>query len=406
MSPKNRPTEADHALMAHALRLARQGLYGTDPNPRVGCVIVSGGEVVGEGFHARAGELHAELLALHAAGERARGATAYVTLEPCTHTGRTPPCSEALIAAGVRRVVAAMRDPNPQAAGGLERFAQAGIEALSGVLEGEAEALNPGFIKRMKTGLPWVRVKLAMSLDGRTAMVSGESRWITGEAARRDVQFLRARSSAVMTGIGTVLADDPRLDVRLDARELGTGGGVRQPLRVVLDSRLRMPPTAHLCGASTLVFCAEDADRTAGDALRMAGVEVVRMDRSTSPRPSPARGEGDKMQTVRDFHGSGIDLEAALRELARRGMNEIQVEAGPILSGSLLEAGLVDELVIYLAPHLMGEAARGLFHLPGITRMAERINLKIRDIRAVGDDWRIIATLSEKKFPDSTRGNA
>lgn len=369
MEPMNRPTESDSAFMAAALRLARRGLYTTDPNPRVGCLIVRAGAVVGSGFHARAGGPHAEVVALREAGDAARGATVYVSLEPCAHEGRTPPCTEALIAAGVARVVAAVRDPDPRAAGGLDRLAAAGIETVAGLLEGEATALNPGFLKRARTGLPWVRVKLAMSLDGRTALASGASRWITGEAARRDVQFLRARSSAVLTGIGTVRADDPRLDVRLTAAELAIAGEVRQPLRVVLDPALELSPRAHLAAPGTLVFGADGADPAAADGLRAAGVEVAGL---------PLAGEG-------------VDLETALRELARRGMNEIHVEAGPTLGGALLTAGLVDEIVVYMAPHLLGDGARGLFHLPAIVRMDERLPLRITDIRAVGDDWRIIA---------------
>ncbi len=356
--------------MARALQLAARGLYTTDPNPRVGCVLVKDGAPIGEGWHARAGGPHAEIHALREAGPAARGATAYITLEPCAHHGRTPPCAEALIAAGVSRVVAAMQDPNPQVAGqGLRMLREAGIATESGLLQGQAEALNPGFIKRMRSGRPWVRCKLAMSLDGRTAMASGESQWITGPAARADVHRLRARSSAMLTGIGTVLADDPALNARLDNDE-----PVEQPLRVVLDSRLRLPPNARLLGlpGRSVVCCVEGADPAKAEALSAAGAEVIAL---------PA-GEGGR-----------VSPEAVLDFLGREGINEVMVEAGATLNGALLQAGLIDEIIVYLAPLLMGDAARGLFHLPGLERMADRIPLEIDDIRAVGDDWRITARL-------------
>jgi diaminohydroxyphosphoribosylaminopyrimidine deaminase/5-amino-6-(5-phosphoribosylamino)uracil reductase len=363
-------TETDIRHMARALQLARQGLYTTDPNPRVGCVMVRDGQVVGEGFHVRAGEPHAEILALRQAGDAARGATVYVTLEPCAHHGRTPPCADALIHAGVARVVAAMVDPNPRVAGqGLARLGAAGIETASGLLQAEARALNPGFISRMERDRPYVRVKLAMSLDGRTAMASGESRWITGEAARQDVQRLRARAGAILTGSGTVRADDPGLDVRLSAQDLGIEGPVRQPLRVVLDTHLACTPEAKLfsLGGPVLVLTAEqDPARHAG--LQACGAEVAAV--ASAP--------------------GGLDLHAVLALLARREINELHVEAGPILCGSLMQAGLVDELVIYMAPHLMGNDARGLLNL-GLEQMDERVPLRIEDIRAVGQDWRITA---------------
>ncbi|OOG25203.1 riboflavin biosynthesis protein RibD [Thioalkalivibrio denitrificans] len=363
-------TEADHRYMARALVLARRGLYTTDPNPRVGCVIVRDGEVVGEGFHVRAGEPHAEILALRQAGEAASGATVYVSLEPCAHHGRTPPCADALVAAGVGRVVAAMRDPNPRVAGeGLARVAAAGIGTTSGVLENEARAINPGFVSRMERGRPYVRVKLAMSLDGRTAMASGESRWITGEAARREVQFLRARAGAILTGSGTVLADDPRLDVRLSAEDLGIEGPVRQPLRVILDTALACPSAARLLD-------------TGGSVLLLTG-------KQDSARHAPLQARGAEVVTLPLAQGR-LDLRALMALLAEREINEVHVEAGPRLSGALMEAGLVDELVIYMAPHLMGSAARGLMEL-GLETMDERIALKIEDIRAVGEDWRITA---------------
>lgn len=370
---------ADLAFMARALRLARRGLFTTDPNPRVGCVLVRAGEIVGEGYHRRAGEPHAEHTALAVAGERARGATTYVTLEPCCHQGKTPPCTEGLLAAGVRRLVTAMVDPNPLVAGrGLETLKAAGVAVQVGVLEAEARALNPGFIKRMNRGLPYVRCKLAASLDGRTAMASGESKWITSEPARRDVQRLRARSSAVLIGIGTLVADDPALDLRLGTEELPgmqPGQQVRQPLRVLVDSRLRTPADARMLGlpGTTLIACLED----------QAPSDVMRLE-AAGARIHGYAGRGGR-----------VDLASLLRYLAGREINEVLVEAGPTLAGAFLEAGLADELVLYLAPHLMGDAARGLFRLPGLERMRDRIELRIRDLRMVGPDLRITAVPGE-----------
>ncbi len=360
--------------MARALQLARQGLYSTHPNPRVGCVLVNDGRVVGEGWHRRAGGPHAEREALAVAGAAAHGATAYVTLEPCCHHGRTAPCSDALIEAGVSRVVAAMQDPNPLVAGkGQAQLQQAGIQVETGLLEDQSRALNPGFVKRMAHGLPYLRCKLAMSLDGRTAMASGESQWITSAPARRDVQLLRARSEAILTGIGTVLADDPSLNVRLDPAELpgmSAGDQLIQPVRVVLDSRLRMPTAARMLELPglTLLMCV-DQEPVHAARLEAAGARVRDMAESSNR----------------------VDLEQALRYLARQEINEVLLEAGPTLAGSALAAGMVDELVIYMAPHLMGDQARGLFSLPVLRRMRERIELKITDIRAVGLDWRITA---------------
>ncbi|MDH3900649.1 MAG: bifunctional diaminohydroxyphosphoribosylaminopyrimidine deaminase/5-amino-6-(5-phosphoribosylamino)uracil reductase RibD [Gammaproteobacteria bacterium] len=362
----------DNRHMARALHLAARGLYTTDPNPRVGCVLVNDGRIVGEGWHAYAGGPHAEINALARAGAGAAGATAYVTLEPCCHQGRTPPCTEALIKAGVQRVVFAMRDPNPQVTGaGGSALQAAGIEVLSGVLAVEASRLNPGFELRMRAGRPWVRCKLAMSLDGRTSMASGESQWITGSAARRDVHHLRARSSAIMTGIDTVLADDPSLTARLEDDRYAE---VRQPLRVILDSRLRLPATARLLDmpGDTLVFTGMDAST---ERVRFGHVAV-------------------SVITVPVKSGR-LDLVAVLQHLGSLEINEVHVEAGATLSGALLQAGLVDELVIYMAPHLMGDTARGLFSLPGLDSMADRIQLAIADIRAVGQDWRITATVKQ-----------
>ena len=358
--------------MARALQLAERGLYTTDPNPRVGCVLVRDGAVVGEGWHERAGGPHAEINALRQAGAQAAGATAYVTLEPCSHHGRTPPCSAALVEAGVVRVVAAMQDPNPRVAGsGLQALQQAGIEATSGVLAAAAEALNPGFVKRMRTGLPWVRCKLAMSLDGRTAMASGESQWITGAAARQDAHRLRARASAILSGIDTVLADDPALTVRLEEPETTP---VEPPLRVILDSRLRIPDDAQLLGLP-------------GATLLLTGV--------TRPEQHTRLARPRVSLVTLPLQEGRLDLVAVLRHLGGLELNEVHVEAGATLCGALLQAGLVDELVIYMAPHLMGDAARGLFTLPGLERMAQRIDLKVTDIRAVGEDWRITATVSD-----------
>ncbi|WP_275627751.1 bifunctional diaminohydroxyphosphoribosylaminopyrimidine deaminase/5-amino-6-(5-phosphoribosylamino)uracil reductase RibD [Pseudomonas sp. 273] len=359
----------DQAHMARALELARKGLYSTHPNPRVGCVIVKDGQVIGEGWHVRAGEPHAEVHALRQAGDAARGATAYVTLEPCSHFGRTPPCADALVKAGVARVVAAMQDPNPQVAGqGLRRLAEAGIEVACGVLEAEVREVNTGFIKRMETGLPFVRVKLAMSLDGRTAMASGESQWITGAAARRVVQRLRARSSVVLSGADTVLLDAARLTVRpdelgLDAEQTALAAA-RQPLRVLVDGRLRVPLGAafYQAGPALVASCAE-RDGFAG--------------------------EGRELLVLPGADGH-VDLAKLLAELGARGANEVLVEAGPRLAGAFARLGLVDEYLIFIAPKLLGSSARPLLELP-LEKMAEARALKIDDIRAVGDDWLVTA---------------
>ncbi|MBD9485268.1 bifunctional diaminohydroxyphosphoribosylaminopyrimidine deaminase/5-amino-6-(5-phosphoribosylamino)uracil reductase RibD [Pseudomonas sp. PDM14] len=362
----------DQHYMARALELARKGLYSTHPNPRVGCVIVRDGKIVGEGWHARAGEPHAEVHALRQAGDKARGATAYVTLEPCSHHGRTPPCADALVAAGVTRVVAAMQDPNPEVSGrGLLRLMQAGIAVSSGVLEAEARALNAGFIKRMEQGLPFVRVKLAMSLDGRTAMASGESQWITGPEARSAVQRLRARASVVLTGADTVLADQARLTVRAD--ELGLGAELaalavaRPPLRVLVDGRLRVPLSAPFfqAGSALVATCAAAAAR----------------DRFLE--------DGHELLAVPGSNGH-VDLRKLLVELAARGANEVLVEAGPRLAGAFARAGLVDEYQLFVAAKFLGSSARPLLDWP-LARMAEAPELKIVDMRAVGDDWRITA---------------
>ncbi|MBI3902546.1 MAG: bifunctional diaminohydroxyphosphoribosylaminopyrimidine deaminase/5-amino-6-(5-phosphoribosylamino)uracil reductase RibD [Nitrosomonadales bacterium] len=353
--------------MAHALQLAERGLYTTSPNPRVGCVLVRDDAVVGAGWHERAGEPHAEIHALRAAGEAARGATAYVTLEPCSHHGRTPPCADALIAAGVARVVAAMQDPNPQVAGqGLNKLRAAGIAVEYGLMEAEASALNIGFFTRMTRGMPWLRSKIAASLDGRTALNNGVSQWITGAEARQEVQHWRARSCAVLTGIGTVLEDDAQLNVR----SIET---TRQPLRVVVDSYLRMPLSARILqGGNVVVYTAtQDAEKIA--ALENAGACV----------------------TVLPDDDGRVDLHAVLRDLATRGCNEVLAEGGARLNGALLQAGLVDELVLYLAPQLLGDMARGMAQLGELTSLEQRIKLDWQDVRRVGEDLRVVARVKK-----------
>ncbi|MFN3543984.1 MAG: bifunctional diaminohydroxyphosphoribosylaminopyrimidine deaminase/5-amino-6-(5-phosphoribosylamino)uracil reductase RibD [Thiobacillus sp.] len=349
---------ADHVHMARALQLAARGLFTTTPNPRVGCVIVRDGTVVGEGWHARAGTPHAEIHALKSAGEAARGATVYVTLEPCSHHGRTPPCAEALVNAGVARVVAAMRDPNPLVAGaGIDMLTLAGVNAEVGLMEAEARALNPGFVSRMTRGRPWVRLKTASTLDGKTALANGQSQWITGEAARADVQRLRARACAILTGSGTVLTDNPRMNVR----EFDIG---RQPLRVVVDSSLRMPANAAVLPALVACHHAEPAARAA---LEAAGAEVAEL--------PGADGR--------------VDLAALLALLAQRGVNELHVEAGAALNGALLTAGLIDEWVAYVAPMAVGDVARGLFAMPERTALKDAARFKLTDVRQIGGDVRL-----------------
>lgn len=350
----------DTARMARALQLAERGLYSTDPNPRVGCVIVKEGQIVGEGWHRLAGGPHAEIEALKAAGDHARGSTAYISLEPCCHHGRTPPCTSALIEAGIARVVAAMEDPNPRVAGaGLRQLQEAGIMAECGLLEGAAMALNPGFCHRMHSGRPLVRSKLAMSLDGRTAMASGESQWITGPDARRDVHRLRARSSAIVTGVDTILSDDPALTARIsDSRH-----DLVQPVRIVLDSRLRTPATARIF------------DGEAPSVLL-----------TTAPDQPPAAVHVERLPATREGR---LQLPKVIDWLGTQGFNEVLIEAGPTLNGALLKAGLVDEWIIYMAPVILGDGGRGLFHLPELSTMAERFELKLTDVRQVGKDLRL-----------------
>jgi diaminohydroxyphosphoribosylaminopyrimidine deaminase/5-amino-6-(5-phosphoribosylamino)uracil reductase len=354
---------ADREHMVRALELAARGRYTTHPNPRVGCVIVAGGEIVGEGWHHVAGGPHAEIVALERAGEMARGATAYLNLEPCSHEGRTGPCAPALVEAGLGRVVTAMGDPNPAVCGDGHRILlEAGIAVDTGLLGDEALALNAGFVSRMARGRPRVTIKLAVSLDGRTAMASGESKWISGEQSRDDVQRLRASSSAILTGVETVLADDPSLNVR--SSDCDTAG--RQPLRVVVDSRLRTPAGARLLSlpGETMIAYADAADC---GGVTAAGARVVSL--------PGADGR--------------VDLHELMRHLAQRECNDVLVEAGPVLCGALVAAGLADELVIYLAPHLMGDSARGMFTLPGLDSMADRVQLAVLDVAPLGEDLRV-----------------
>ena len=353
----------DHGMMARALQLAEHGLWTTSPNPRVGCVLVRDGKIVGEGWHEKAGEPHAEVHALRAAGELARGATAYVTLEPCSHHGRTPPCAEALIAAGVARVVVAMSDPNPLVAGqGLAMLRTAGIETASGLLESEARELNIGFVSRMTRGRPWLRLKAAASLDGKTALNNGVSQWITGPDARQDGHRWRARACAILTGIGTVRDDDPQLNVRAVAT-------TRQPLRVVVDSKLETPLTARVMQGGQVLIAAAVDDEKRANLLRSAGAEVLVL-------PNAA---------------GKVELMDLLEELGRRGINEVHAEAGFKLNGSLLREGLVDELLLYLAPCLIGHAASGVFNLPELATLDDKRRLQIRDLRQIGEDIRLIA---------------
>jgi diaminohydroxyphosphoribosylaminopyrimidine deaminase/5-amino-6-(5-phosphoribosylamino)uracil reductase len=350
--------------LERALELAVRGLYTTDPNPRVGCVVADGERVLGEAWHERAGEPHAEVLALRAAGPRARGASVYVTLEPCSHTGRTPPCADALIAAGVRRVLCCSRDPNPKVAGaGFERLRAAGIEVSSGAFENDARELNAGFFSRFERGRPYVRLKLAMSLDGRTAPAGGGRVWISGEASRADVQALRARSSAVLTGAGTVQSDDPQLNVRL-----AYGAWVRQPLRVVLDTMLRCAPQAKIFeGGGAVLFAAPDA-------------------------PGPRR-DSVPVERVAREPGGGLDLRAVMSRLAQMEVNELLVECGATLAGGFLRAQLIDELVLYVAPKLLGEDAAPLARFKGFAQADAPSAFEFRGMQRFGDDLRLVLNL-------------
>lgn len=367
--------------MALALQLAEKGLYTSQPNPRVGCVLVKDKQIIGQGWHQRAGEHHAEINALREASKGKQdinGATAYVTLEPCSHHGKTPPCSDALIASGVKRVVVAMTDPNPLVSGkGLVRLQQKGILVESGLLAAEAQALNPGFISRMLNKRPYVRTKMAISLDGRTAMASGESKWITGACARADVQRWRGRSGAIVSGVETILADNPSLTLRLEdwlgdkPKDWNSNNDIQQPVRVVLDSKLRLPENAKILKqpGETWVLTTEAVTHKRCKILQSLGAKVVSL---------PADGEN-------------LDLSSVLDYLAQEEINEVLVESGATLSGAFVSAGLVDEYIIYMAPKLIGHQGRPLFNLPGLARMDQSLELKLKDLRQVGNDIRIIA---------------
>lgn len=366
---------ADYCFMARAIQLAKKGWYTTHPNPRVGSVIVKNGQIIGEGFHRKPGELHAERNALANCCEDPVGATAYVTLEPCCHHGKTPPCTDALIEAGVAQVIIAMQDPNPLVAGkGIEKLEKAGIAVRSGLLESQAIVLNRGFIKRMSEKRPFVCCKLASSLDGRTAMASGESVWISSEHSRRDVQLLRAASSAVITGVGTVLADNPSLNVRLERQDLSLDDDldVLQPLRVILDANLQTPVGAKVLSldGEVVIFCSDLAIAEA-DKYSQNNVSVIAV----------------------KANGELLDLNQVLQVLAQRQINEVLLETGATLAGSAIQNGLVDELIIYQAPHLMGHQARALVNLPGLEKMSDRIVLQLADQRLIGQDQRLTYTL-------------
>jgi len=366
-------TSADHAFMTQALRLAEQGLYTTTPNPRVGCVIVKDGMVVGEGAHLKAGEPHAEVHALRQAGDKARGAEVYVTLEPCSHHGRTPPCADALVKAGVTRVVAAMQDPNPKVAGtGLALLQAQGIATSAGLMQMQAEALNAGFISRMTRGLPFVRSKIAASLDGRTALANGDSKWITGDESRLDVQHWRARSCAILTGVGTVLADDPRMNVReVGALTQGSPNpaDARQPLRVIVDSSLRISPDAKVLqdGHALIVYSSNPHNKRA--VLQQTGATLLELPNEQG----------------------NVCLKSLLQALAQREINELMVEAGQGVNGALLNQGLIDEFLLYYAPVLMGSAAKGMFDIASLSDMQLRTQLQIMELLQIGNDIRIRA---------------
>ncbi len=359
----------DHAYMAQALRLAEKGLYTTRTNPRVGCIIVKHDQVIGHGFHVSPGKPHAEINAIENCKGDTQDAIAYVTLEPCSHYGKTPPCIESLVAAKLRRVVAAMQDPNPQVDGkGLEYLREHNIETTCNILKNEATELNKGFVQRMTKARPYVTVKSAMSIDGRTALQSGESKWISSEQSRKDVQKLRARSCAIMTGIDTVIQDDPQLNVRLKKEELGSNNDIEQPIRVVLDTKLRISPKAKIINipGQTIIFtCCKDSRKQ--QTLVDKNVEIV-------------------VVSIQDGH---VDFKDVMSNLSERGVNEVLVEAGPTLIGNLIENELVDEMIIYMAPHIMGDSSKGLVKLEPILDMQERINMQIIQTRKIGNDIKL-----------------
>jgi diaminohydroxyphosphoribosylaminopyrimidine deaminase/5-amino-6-(5-phosphoribosylamino)uracil reductase len=381
----------ERQAMARALALAALGRRSTQPNPRVGCVIAQGERIIGEGWHQRAGGPHAEVYALREAGAAARGATAFVTLEPCNHHGRTPPCSEALVAAGVARVLYACGDPNPRVDGsGAARLRAAGIEVATGLMAAEGEELNLGFFSRMRRGRPWLRLKMAASLDGRTALAGGESRWITSPEARADVHAWRAESAAVLSSSATVLADDPELTARPEpaAGEAAEAADAvadatlpshhppRQPLRVILDTHARVPSTARLFGAP-------------GDVVRLVA-PTARIPSGTIPSPTDGTPSAHRIERIATDASGRLSLPAVLAWLGGEGLNEVWTEAGPTLAGALLAAGLVDELIVYLAPRLLGPDARPLAHLPPLARLADAAPWRLHDVRPIGPDIRIM----------------
>jgi diaminohydroxyphosphoribosylaminopyrimidine deaminase / 5-amino-6-(5-phosphoribosylamino)uracil reductase len=375
----------DAFFMARAIHLARKGLYTTDPNPRVGCVLVKEGRIIGEGWHKRAGLAHAEVEAINNATEETRGATAYVTLEPCSHHGRTPPCCETLVKAGIKRVVAAMQDPNPKVAGnGFAHLKAAGIEVSVGVLEEDAQALNRGFIMRMTKQRPFVRSKLAMSLDGRTAMASGESQWITSPEARADVHRLRAESSAILTGINTVLADDPSLTARLDKE-------VVQPVRVVLDSKLQMPVNAKMASlpGRTLILTCENTNDVRPELAPQALPSVVE---GHLKKQQELQNAGLKVYCLPEKNGR-LDLHEVMKFLAKQEISEVLVESGAVLNGALLAENLVDEWIVYMAPKILGDQGRGLFHLDGLDKLSDCKDMRFKNVVQLGKDLKFMVNL-------------
>lgn len=365
-----------HRWMAQALRLARKGLYSTHPNPRVGCVVVKNGVVLGEGWHEFTGGPHAEVNAIKSA-EIPADADFYVTLEPCSHHGRTPPCVDALIAARAARVIVAMQDPNPEVGGrGLAQLRDSGIEVISGILEAESRELNRGYIKRMERQLPFVSIKMATSLDGRSALGNGVSKWISGEAARRDVQFLRARASAVLSSAQTVLDDDPLLNLRLDKQELDQAREPRQPVLALVDSQLQLSGHEKVfstTGDIWIYTCSQN--EPAKQRLEDCGAQVIEMAATDSGQ---------------------VPLRAMLRDMALRGINEVHTECGRRLAGALIEQRLADRIMLYLAPHLLGDCAQGGFTLGEITTMEQRKNCRICDIRQIGEDLRLTLSLEQE----------
>ncbi|MCC8367650.1 bifunctional diaminohydroxyphosphoribosylaminopyrimidine deaminase/5-amino-6-(5-phosphoribosylamino)uracil reductase RibD [Xenorhabdus sp. PB61.4] len=371
----------DETYMSRALELAYQGRFTTSPNPNVGCVIVKDDQIVGEGFHLRAGEPHAEVHALRMAGEKAKGATAYVTLEPCSHHGKTPPCSDALIAAGISRVVVAMQDPNPQVAGrGLYKLQQAGISVEHGVMMEQAEMLNKGFLKRMRTGFPYLQLKLGASLDGRTALASGESKWITSPAARQDVQKLRAQCSAILSSSATVLADDPSLTVRWNELDAETQAvypqaSLRQPVRIIVDSKNRVTPQHQVVQQTGQCWLAH-TDQDGSDSANSA-------DKNEQQWP-------DNIEKILlPVHGTGVDLVLLMMQLGKRQVNSVWAECGPTLAGALLSLGLVDELILYIAPKVLGNSARGLFAIPELQKLSDAPEFTLIDVQQIGPDVRL-----------------